>query len=559
MGLFDNLREKYIVQPVVKSFNETIKGGSVAKLGNDTNMTPTNDPVSWNVPYNYNAQYFNKVKPGGQSTYEVLRNLSRFYEGARACINIKKSQITQLEYDFMPLDEADKTDYSKVVPMAKQWLRSIGGHNISFSKFMDKVVEDFLVIDGVSLYKNKTFGGALANLTVIDPTTIKLRVDESGNTPVPPDIAFEQWFRGNLHAKFTTDQMYYFMLNPHSDSPYGLSPLETLVIIAESALKGNLYTQGWFTDGTVPAGFLSVPLEWNLDQINAYSEWLDTRMAGDSRNQNKLLPIYQGMEYTPAKDFDFSNMQPFLEWLLKLTDSLFGVMPQELGLTDTVNKATSEEQGEIAKRNSIKGFAIELEEIINTIMHEQPLILTENGKPTQEFVMPNGLVYKFLDLDPKDEAMDAQIAQGNINMGMIGINEWRSQKGLEPIEGGEEPFIMTPQGPILIKNITSLTTVTPPEEEPKAPETPAPEDTSTPKEELQRWQKKALSDYKEGRPFRKFHSTVLNDFTLVNLPEDLKKAGTREEIKEVFEKWNKAEEEGIVYDAKRLFNKLERL
>ena len=62
MGLFDNLREKYIVQPVVKSFNETIKGGSVAKLGNDTNMTPTNDPVSWNVPYNYNAQYFNKCK-----------------------------------------------------------------------------------------------------------------------------------------------------------------------------------------------------------------------------------------------------------------------------------------------------------------------------------------------------------------------------------------------------------------------------------------------------------------------------------------------------------------
>ena len=482
---------------------------------------------SWQVPLNFNNQYFLKVKPGASLTYETLRNMSRYYDIARTCISIKQNQITQLPWDITTTDAEDKTDYKEEIALRKSWLQNMGGFRQKFSKVLKKVIEDILVIDGVAIYKRRALNKSLMGVTLVDPSTIKLRVDKAGMTPQPPEPAFEQWIRGTKRAELTADEMYYHISNPRSDSPYGYSIMEGLMVTVESSLKVGMFNMSYFTDGTMPEGFYELPPEWGLNQIKSYIEAWDSMMAGDPKNMRKIrfMPASpQGRGFTPAKSFDLAGIQPFMEWLMKITCSAFGVMPQELGFTDSVNKATSEEQTEITKRNSIKALAFELEEMINDILWNNDILV--DGKILKA---NSNLKFIFDDLDPKDELQDAQIAETHVKTGLISINQWRKEKGDDPIDGGDEPFIITSQGIVLIKDIPNGVPLSnPPAEPPKEPEKVSAPKT-TPQEDLKLWEKKALHDLKEGRDFRKFESDVLDEYIKVHLPEDLKKCTDKNE------------------------------
>ena len=306
----------------------------------------------------------------------------------------------------------------------------------------------------------------------------------------------------------------------------------------------------YFTDGTMPEGFYELPAEWNLAQIKAYQEWWDTMMAGDPKNMRKIrfMPAASGGKgFTPAKSFDFNGMQPFLEWLMTVTAGAFGVSPLELGFSKSSNRATAEEQTEIAKRNSIKSLAYEVEDLINDVMSGD-LIL-----PSGQVIKANpDLKFQFMDLDPKDEMIDAQVANSNLNAGLISINDYRREHGAEPIEGADEPYIMTSSGPIWLSDFINS------KGQPTQPTTEnAPEGNVVPKEELKLWQKKALNDLREGRKFRKFESTVLDDFTLTHLSGDLNKCKTRQEVKDCFATWERSLEKGVNYDVESLYKKLD--
>ena len=542
MSLISNLTDRFLVTPVAKRLNTML-----VKADN-----PLPDRMQqWAVPLNQNNQYFSKAKPGGYVTYETLRNMSRLHDVSRACINIRKQQMTQLQWDIVPVDKGDD---SEEVDDIKNFLRGIGGPGVRFSKFLDQLIEDLLVIDGIALYRNLTMNGSLLHLIPIDPATIKLRVNEAGMTPQPPEIAYEQWIRGSKVADLTIDQMIYSCLNPRTDSPYGFSVMEAVAMTVEASLKAGMYATGYFTDGSVPDGFYELPAEWQLDQIKEFQSYFDTLVGGDPRQQHKVkfMPATQGGKgYVPTKTFDFGSLEPFLMWLMKVTAAMFGVMPQELGFTERVNKSSSQEQTEIAKRNSIKAMAFELEELINNcILWRQPLALTVDGK-VQKIIPPNPRVkFQFMDLDPKDELIDATITEKMISIGAIGADDWRKDHGLDPI--GLEPYISTASGPIWVSDFIAAkgNTLTPtnpeqtntetkpnepapgekPEEKPNVPPT-------NPKEELKRWEKKALKDIKNGVSFRKFNSDVLDSFILNNLPIDLNKCGTKDAVKDIFTKW----------------------
>ena len=570
MGLIDSFGKLLTAPRELKNAQQKIE--ELQKSSLDTQNL--SEVQAWAVPLGYNDNYFSKAKPGSSVTYEVLRNMSRFHTESRMCINKKKSQMSRLEWSFKTDDKDVMKANEAIAEKAEAWLKQVGGPNIRFSKFLDKVVEDALVIDGIALYKQRAGSGAVANLLSVDPATIKLRVDRAGCTPLAPEVAFEQWIRGSKIADLTTDDMYYYTTNPRSDSPYGFSIQEQIIMIVESALRGDMYALSYFTDGTMPEGFLETPESWQVAQVQEYSEWWDAMMAGDPRQQRKVKMLPAGAKFTPSKPFDFAGLEPFKEWLLKITAASFDIQPQELGFTQTVNKSTSVEQTEISKLNGIKPFAGELEEMINDIVHGEPLALTKNGRVVEEFIVPDELQFSFGDLDAKDEAADNAIALSNINAGVISIDDYRTEKDLEPLGVGN--FIMTAGGPIMVEDIVSgkyfeqkqigLETAqaiaakpaetAKPDEVTKPDKAAVPEKAVEPKEELKMWKRKALKDFKEGKPFRKFNSDVLDAFTMTNLPEDLKKATTHDEVVKVFDEYGKAIESGATFEIERLYNKL---
>jgi hypothetical protein len=434
MGLLTDIlgevRDRAVVQPIVNYLRqEAAKKAEMTKAQRDSSyaMNPSGplirDQLQMSSGY---AQYgSSRSKPGASVDYVTLRRFSEQYDVARAVINRRKRQLNQLEWEIVPKDKdatANKVTQSKI----KEIVDDLGGYKVRFREFLDTMVEDLLVLDALAVYKRPNLGGGLYSLEVIDASTIQLRVDESGGTPMPPETAYKQVIRGSVMFEFTADEMYYEMMNPRSSSPYGLSPLESLVLTVSTALKSDIYNLHMLTEGNIPEGLYAVPETWNPDQVREFQEVWDAMLAGDSRATSKMKFVPPG-QYTPTMKPEDMRYKELQEWLMKKTCMLYEIQPQELGFTDSVNKSTGEVQDEIGERSGLVPLVRFFEELFADI------IQIDLGFPDYRL--------KFLGLDNDDAEDIARVNGIRITTGQTTVDEVRAEQGLLPL-GVSKPFVI---------------------------------------------------------------------------------------------------------------------
>ena len=395
---------------------------------------PAGGVQRYQFDYNHQGNQFRR-KPMSNISFQILREYSTTYEVARAAINARKRQITSLEWEIVPLDQSgDKMEYknNKIkmandIQLVSKFFDNIGGRTMRFRKFLDMVIEDLLVLDAVALMRVKSKGGDLLQLTPIDAATIKLLVDDFGDTPEPPNTAYYQVIRGALVAELTTDDLIYDFMNPRSSTPYGLAPLETLIIVVSSALRGNLVNLNYLTDGNVPEGFYTMPESWSMQQIKEFQEIWDAYIAGDPRASSRLRFMPPGT-YTPAKKVEDMRYEKFAEWLMLCTCALFDVQPQELGFTaHQSTKANASEQSDIQIKRGTLPLANFIREMFRTII-QQDLGFTN-------------LDFRFRGMEDRDELAEAQARTERITSGYSTVDEERADDGLDPI-GIDQPFVL---------------------------------------------------------------------------------------------------------------------
>jgi SPP1 gp7 family putative phage head morphogenesis protein len=530
MSLITNIRDKYIIEPVTKQLL------SVFKQTQNAQPADVHTPNIFAVPIGFNTTNVDsnrrQVGFGSTVTYSTLRQLSIMHETTRAAINVRKRQITQLDWDIVELSPDSKKYSDSERATIKEVINHIGGEGVRFREIIDKFIEDVLVIDGLCFYKVKSYGNKLLNIIPIDSTTIKLRIDESGFTPKPPEIAYEQWVRGTKVAELTTDEMIYDCMNPRTNSPYGLSPVESLILTIDSSMRASLYNSSYLSDNNVPMGFLSMPEEWTVPQIKEYKEFFDAILASP-KEQAKVFPIPGGTKYqatTKPKDFDFKD---FFDYLDRKVCMLFDVTPQELGLSLQQYKENAEGQEKIGQRKGPKPLAHFLEEIFTD------LINNDLGLP--------GLGLKFKGLDSKYNSADINVL---VPRGVLGIDEVRADMGLAPLD--VENFIVAGNTVIKLKDIASLPVggidtqntlpdkkteaVVPEKAKEKVPqEENAGVSMENKKAELAAWQTKAINDVKKkGKIYRTFRSSILSKHFIKRIQDKLSHAATTEQVKEVF-------------------------
>src|SRR6185437_9976695 len=86
-------------------------------------------------------------KPQSGISFEIMRQFSITHEITRACINVRKREITQLEWDIVPVNQEDKTDYSAQQELLNEFFKNLGGYKVRFRKMIDMIVEDLLALD----------------------------------------------------------------------------------------------------------------------------------------------------------------------------------------------------------------------------------------------------------------------------------------------------------------------------------------------------------------------------------------------------------------------------
>lgn len=479
-----------ISKQVTSDFKREIEANELEKQA----KTNKKEPVVWDMPYTYNMGTGGKKskKPGASVTPSQLRQFAEYYPVARSCINYLTSSITKLEWDIGSTDpDADVSRYQSQINNVKELFKSPSGHKTRLRELLSMIVEDVLVLDAVALYRRKTFGNDFLHLIPIDAGTIKLKVNDWGGIPEPPEIAYEQWVKGQKVAEMTTDDLIYEMLSPRTDNPYGRSALESLIVEVESALRGSLYNLKYLEEGNDPEGFGVLPEGWSLDQVQEFQTYWDGLMTGNLSRRRRLKFVPSGFEYIPSKKPEDMAFERFELWLMDKTCSVFGVPPHEIGFTQRVYKESAETQERLGKNRGLYPIANFIKEIFDDVI-QQDMGYTD-------------LAWLWTNIDPVDEENESKVFETLVSTGAKSVDEYRREKGLNEIGLGH--YIMTPRGPILVEDVINGTS---PLLNPQLM-MGGDEQEQEQKEELERWQKCCIRDIRDGREaFRKFETTKID-------------------------------------------------
>lgn len=494
-----------------------------------TELQKRKDAFKFRYPRLVNAQNDPDRKYLSDVAFSTLRRMAQTYPIARACINLRKTQITGLDWDITTIDEdVDEVGYQDQIKFVKDWLKTPTGHRSRMRKFLTNIVDDILTIDAVCYELPRLRNGEFNlndRLIPVDPSTIVLRVTDTGQIPEPPQPAYKQIIEGKVVAEFTTEEMIYDMLNTSTYSPYGNAPLESLIIVVESALRGALANLGLMKYGNVPEGFLMLPesVAGSKEQVEEWQQWFNAIMQGDPRMISGLKILPEGAEYVPAKKPEDMSFERFEMWLLQQTCAVFDVQPQDIGITYQVNKATGETQQDIGKQRGL----IPLSNFIKELMDD--LIQEIMGFDNLQFVWAN--------INPTDRQEEIEIAEREINMGALSVDEYRQEQGREPI--GLAHYVKTSSGPIMVESIVSGEAFEQPEEKPKEEE----EDEETKKiskelDDIKKWRNCVYNDLKFGRPLRKdFQSDNIEEDTYKKIQQGLDAVHSRSQAKLLFDEF----------------------
>lgn len=475
-----------------------------------------------------------KPKPEGKISYSVLRNFSIHYPIARACIDYLKTKVLKLEFDIVPENPDEKVDVNDPrVKVIREFFKHPMGKRSHYRQMIESVIEDYLVIGAFSLERIRTRGGQFMNeVKLVDSSTIQIMVDEHGRLPDPPNYAYKQIIQGSVKAELTQDELLYVPRAYRSNSPYGLSPIESIIIQAESALQGAMFSLRYFTDGNVPEGFGEMPEGWKLSQIREFQDYFDAVIAGNPTMQRKIKMVPKGFNYKPTKDPAQIGFERFEGWLLQQTCSVFGVPPQDIGYTYQVNKATGEVQQDLGEERGMRPLAQMFEQVFTDVIADDMNI--------------EGLKFQYQNLDPVDAKSEAEVQAIKIRSGVLGIDEARADEGREPLGIGNyidgTPHLVDA---LIAGKDSSQQVKEDPKADPKANDEetvddPGDEDDTKDvdekqKGELKLWAKQSRNALKQGRPFKKFVSNVLEGWMVDEIFAQLEQVKDKADIEKVFD------------------------
>jgi hypothetical protein len=398
---------------------------------------------------------------------------------ARACIEIRKNRISTLgwtfrvrpqyaariarqrgEQQYKVEDELRKEFQDEIDRLTTFWEIPDRRNGYEFPDWMSMVQEEQLVWDALAIYPQKTYGGDLLDLTVINGSTIKPLLDEQGGRPRPPFPGYQQIMYGFPRGDFTADmvdldgklvvpgafstsQLVYRRRVSRTWTPYGFSPTEQSLL--DSALwdKRFRWMMAEYTEGAQPVQWLvnHNEIDWDVKQLLGYERYLNDRLAGKTgqRYRNPLLPA--GIEPVRSEQAPERYTPEYDLFLIKLQAMHYGVTMPELGFS---------EPGGLGSTGYHEGEEdIQFRKDLTTTRWLNSFV---TNLSRTHLDMSDALEFTFLGLDEEDEGVQDAIDEGRLKLGRRTLNEVRGEIGDPPYDFPEAdmPMLMTERGLVFI-------------------------------------------------------------------------------------------------------------
>lgn len=417
-----------------------------------------------------NASFIQKglTKPG-KISYDTLRRAAMSVHVARICINTMKEKVTKTKWVIQPIDQLKRKNHNDArVKELMDFFKHPNKNNETFRTLLDKMLEDLLVLDAVSLEKTRYPDGKLAELFFVDSATIRPVYDDHGNQDIPIPLKTENLGvtelpvsyvqvlnnsqyggpeSGDIIAAWPKRDMIHFNMHPQGSMEgfgYGLSPLEGVLSVVANLLNADNFNSTYFEEGAFPPIILQLVGQINQRDLEAYREYMIQELTGNF-HRPAIMAGEQKAEVINLKDMTNRDMQfmEYTQFLARLLAAAYGMSGQDIGLTDEVgSKNVAETQKDLSEGKGYSSVLMLIKEIFN-----QEIIWKDFGYEDLEFdwVAP--------DTTAPDVA--SQIYDRNLKNGTLTLNEVRQKLGETPYEEwADQPMILTADGykPLLVED-----------------------------------------------------------------------------------------------------------
>ena len=368
----------------------------------------------WDYPFGANLNYIPRAEDG--VSFLELRGLADALPLLRAVIETRKDQIAAQSYAIRSRNRADSSASSPAIDQVTRFLARPDRRR-SFADWLRMLLEEMLVIDAATIYPRYNRGGSLYALDIIDGSTIKPLIDEDGRPPEPPDPAYQQILKGIPAADFSAVELLYLPRNLRAHRMYGMSPVEQIALTVNIALRRDASTLDYYSAGSSPDAFATLPKEWTADQIRSFQDYFDALMSGNlaRRRQTKFMPAdFKLIEarQPPLKD-------QYDEWLARIICYAFSVPVSPF--VSQVNRATGETMRQQAAQEGLVPLKAWVKNALDHVIRECM------NEPGLEFVWVGDDA-----IDPLEQAQTLQILVG---AGIKTREEARADLGLAPTTG----------------------------------------------------------------------------------------------------------------------------
>lgn len=416
--------------------------------------------VGWNLPTG---------QPGSEgiklADFNTLRTLADTYSVARACIQLRKSEIRSLEWDIMPTKEASKAmrgdrdamrDFGERRAEMIRFFKRPDPDYFSWNTFIDALLEEVFVFDALSLLVRHKWakgmgrgvcGSDLDSLNLISGPTIRPLLDLHGARPRPPAPAYQQYLygvprsdlmtliterdlegiSGSEFNKFRSDQLIYLPMVPRRWTPYGFPPIERALIPVMAGLQKQGYQLDYFREGTVPAVYISpggVNANMTPNQLRELQDALNA-IAGDPAWKHKIIVLPADSRVEPQRSPQLADQ--FDEIVMNQVCMGFDVMPMELGIAPKVSTTQSPgAANQMAKMTSGIGDRKATKPTLMYIADIMDSIIQGTCNQGDMRFMFEGMQ------EQEDEATKTTMIIGQVGAGLRSIDEGREELNLQP-------------------------------------------------------------------------------------------------------------------------------
>lgn len=322
---------------------------------------PSVEGRQFDYPVGYNLHTQPKQGAADGVPFLALRALADGYDLLRLVIETRKDQLVKFAWTIKPRDPKAKAD-ARCKELEEFLLFPDQEH--TWEEWLRALIEDMLVIDAATIYPRRTRGGDMYSLELIDGGTIKRVLDAQGRTPLPPETAYVQVLKGIPAVHYTRDELIYRARNVRTNRVYGYGPVEQILSTVDIALRRQESQRSYYTDGSTPDLLLSVPREWNADQIREFKMWWDSVLSGNVQSRRGTMFVPEGV--TPVNTKEQVLKDQYDEWLARLVCYAFSVSPQ--ALMAMMNRATAQTAQETAKEEGLHPLLSWVKNTINVAL-----------------------------------------------------------------------------------------------------------------------------------------------------------------------------------------------